>query len=57
MAKTTLSDYALIAGLGVVALLVFRNKSTLKSIGSGIDSKISGALNKVDSKINDAAKE
>lgn len=57
MAKTTISDYITLAALAGVAFLVLKNKNTLSSIGSGINTAVSGALQKVDNKISSAAKE
>lgn len=57
MRSTTLADYATIAALGAVALVLWKNWGTVSSIGSGVNAKISGALSKVDSKIGAAAKE
>lgn len=57
MRSTTIADYATLAALGAVALVLWRNWGTVSSIGSGVNAKISGALSKVNSKINDAAKE
>lgn len=57
MAKTTIGDYVTLAAIAGIAFLVLKNKSTLTSIGSGIQTTVSGALQKVDSKIGAAAKE
>lgn len=57
MRSTTIADYATLAALGAVALVLWKNWGTVSSIGSGVNAKISGALSKVDSKIGAAAKE
>lgn len=55
--KATITDYLTIAAVGAVALVALKNWGTVSSIGSGVSSKISGALQKVDDKIGAAAKE
>lgn len=57
MAKTTIGDYVTLAAVGAVALLAWKNWGTISSIGSGINSKVTGALQTVNSKIAAAGKE
>lgn len=57
MAKTTIGDYITLAAVGAVALLAWKNWGTLSSIGTGINSKVNGALQTVNSKISAAGKE
>lgn len=54
---TKVGDLVTLAAIGGVALLVFKNKDTLTSIGSGINNTVSGALKTIQSKVVKDAKE
>lgn len=46
-----ITDYVSLAAIAGVAYLVYANKGTLQSIGSGITGSVSSALNKIQSKV------
>ena len=56
--RTSIGDWITIGTIAAIGLLVFKNKDTIKSIGSGVNSTVSGALKTVQSKVvKDASKE
>lgn len=52
--NSKIKEIGTIAVLGVVALLAAKNWGTLKSIGSGVNTKVSSALNTINSAVSDS---